>query len=212
MAAKDPDSGKPLWWRRRWVTLSEAVGVGALLIAALSFCDTRRLHHQEQADRLSAAQREARRETLVLRADIYDNGARIMLHPLNEGQAIQDQRYLFPRAVLGHAMEVDGEPPQVDVAWVNNGLRAGIRAAAKARGVKWDGYGRLPVGVLTTYVEDGERRTDRAVYVIDYRVTPGGLFGGNPRVFFRGLEFVARGLGADLQPRLDARWAAEPKI
>ena len=212
MTKVDPEAGKPLWWRRRWVTLSEVVGVGALLIAVLSFCDTRRLHHQEQAERRSAAQREARREAVVLRADIYDNGARIMLHPLDPGQAVQNQRYLFPRAVLPHAMEVDGEPPQVDVAWVDEGLRAAIKAAAKARSVGLDGYGRLPVGVVTTYVEDGETRTDRALYVVDYRATPGGLFGGGPRVFFRGLEFVARGVGADMQARLDARWAAEPKI
>ena len=212
MTKVDPDAGKPLWWRRRWVTLSEIVGVGALLIAVLSFCDTRRLHHQEQADKLTAVQREARREVLVLRADVYDNGARLMLHPLREEQAVQSQRYLFPRPVLAHAMEVDGEPPQVDVAWVEDGLRAQIRAAAKARGAKPDGYGRLPVGLVTTYVEDGDTRTDRSLYVLDYRVTPGGLFGGNPRVFFRGLEFVARGVGADMQARLDARWAAEPKL
>ena len=212
MTDPDPKAARNLWWRRRWVTLSEVVGVGALLVAALSFCDTRRLHHQEQAERRSAAQREARRESLVLRADIYDNGARLMLHPLKEEQAIQNQRYLFPRAVLGHAMEVDGEPPQVDVAWLNDGLRAQIKAAAKARGVKWDGYGRLPIGLVSTYVEDGETRTDRSVYVVDYRVAPGGLFGGNPRVFFRGLEFVARDVGADMQARLDARWAREPKL
>ena len=212
MASTDPEAGKPLWWRRRWVTLSEIIGVGALAVAVLSFCDTRRLHHQEQAEKASSAQREARRQTLVLRSDIYDNGDRIMLHPLKEEQAIQNQRYLFPHAVLGHAMEVDGEPPQVDVAWVNDGLRAEIRVAAKARGVKWDGYGRLPVGVITTYVEDGETRTDRSLYVVDYRVTPGGLFGGNPRIFFRGLEFVARAVGADMQARLDARWASEPKV
>jgi hypothetical protein len=207
MTQVDPDAGKPLWWRRRWITLSEIVAIGALALGALSFCDNRKQRHEEELARLTEAQRAARRSALVLRADIYDNGAREMLHPLGEDQVIQSQRYLFPRAVLAHAMEVDGEPPQVDVAWINDGLRAQIRAAAKARGVKWDGYGRLPLGVLTTYVDNGELRTDRSFYVIDYRVTPGGLLGGNPRIFFRGLEFVARGVGADLQARLDARWA-----
>ena len=212
MASTDRDAGKPLWWRRRWVTLSELVGVGALVIAVLSFCDMRRLHHQEQAERLSAAQHEARTQAMVLRADVYDNGGRLMLHPLRDEQAIQSQRYLFPHAVLGHAMQVDGEPPQVQVAWVDDGLRGEVRAAAKARDEKLDGYGRLPMGVVTTYVEDGETRTDRALYLVGYRVTPGGLFGGRPRIFLRGLELVGRNAGPDLQARVDARWAAEPKL
>ena len=212
MAQVDPEQDKPLWWRRRWVTLSEVVGIGALAIAALSFCDSRRLHREEQAERRGAAQHEAQRQALVLKGQPVDNGARLMLTPVRGEQVVQSQRYLFPSSVLGHPMQVDAAPPQVQVAWVEEGLRPQLRAAAETRHLKLDGYGRLPVGVVTTYVEDGDTRTDRSLYMIGYRVAPGGLFGGHPRVFFQGLEVVARGLGADLQARVDSRWAGEAKL
>lgn len=212
MPEADPKPLAPLWWRRKWVTLSEVVGVGALAIAGLSFCDTRRLHREQQAERRGAAQHEVQRQALVLRGQPVDNGERLMLTPVREEQVVQSQRYLFPRRVLAHPMQVDAAPPQVQVAWVQDGLRGELRAAAEARHLKLDGYGRLPVGVVTTYVEDGETRTDRSVYLVGYRVAPGGLFGGRPRVFFQGLEVDGRGVGGDLQARVDARWAAEAKL
>ena len=63
------------------------------------------------------------RQALVLRAEVVDNGERLMLHPLRDEQAVQSQRYLFPRAVLGHAMEVTAAQPQIDLAWVEEGLK-----------------------------------------------------------------------------------------
>ncbi len=212
MASSDPELRKPLWWRRRWVTISEVVGIGALAIAVLGFFDTRRVHHQEQVDRQSAAQHEAQRQALVLRGDPVDNGERLMLVPVREEQVVQSQRYLFPRAVLSHAMQVDAAPPQVQVEWVRDGLRGEILTAAKAASRRPTGYGRLPVGVVTTYVEDGETRTDRSMYLIGFTAARGGLFGGGPRFFFRGLELVQRDAGVDLQTRVDRRWAAGPKL
>ena len=212
MTSSDPELRKPLWWRRRWVTVSEVVGIGALAIAVLGFFDTRRIHRQEQDDRRSAAQHEAQRQALVLRGDPVDNGERLLLVPLREEQAVQSQRYLFPRTVLPHAMQVDAAPPQVQVAWVRDGLRGEVLALAKATGRHPTGYGRLPVGVVTTYIEDGETRTDRSMYLIGFTATRGGLFGGGPRFFFRGLELIQRGAGTDLQTRVDGRWAAGPKL
>ncbi len=207
-----PELRPPLWWRRKWVTLSEVVGVGALCIAALSFCDTRRIHREEQAERSSAARQQVQRQALVLKGQPVDNGARLMLTPVREEQVVQSQRYLFPRPVLDHPMQVDAAPPQVQVAWVQDGLRQELRAVVSAQHLKLEGFGRLPVGMVTTYVEDGETRTDRSIYLVGYRIAPGGLFGGSPRVFFQGLEIAGRGAGADLQARVDARWKSEPKL
>ena len=211
MPSPDPELRKPVWWRRKWVTVSEVIGVGALAVAVLGFFDTHRVRREEQVERRTAASHEALRQALVLRGEPADNGDRLMLRPMRDEQAVQSQRYLFPRSVLSHPMQVDAAPPQVQVAWVRDGLREALTATAKARGIKPLGYGRLPVGVVTTYVEDGETRTDRSLYLVGYTCTHGGLFGG-PRVFFQGLELVQRGAGADLQARVDARWASERKL
>ena len=125
-------------------------------------------------------------------------------------QAVQSQRYLFPRAVLDHAMEVAAAEPQVQAAWVRDGLLREVEAAARAAGRKAEGSGRLPVGVLTTFVQDGEVRTDRAVYLVGYRVDPGGLF-GRPHLVLQGLALAEHAQG-DLQAAVEARWRADPKL
>ncbi len=206
-----PDLPKPPWWRRKWVTIGEIVGVAALAIAALTYLQNQREHHQEDADKRAAAQREVKREALVLTAEPVDAGARLLLHPLRAGQAVQTQRYLFPRAVLDHAMEVSAAQPQIQAAWVREGLKRELEAAARADGRKLEGEGDLPVGVVTTYVEDGETRTDRSLYRIGYRVAPGGLFAG-ARLVLLGLAVSQRGVAGDLQATVEARWKGATRL
>ena len=206
-----PDPAAKPWWRRRWVTIGEVVGVAALAVAGLSYLDAHRERKAEDADKRAAVQREAKREAMVLVAQPVDGGARLLLHPLRPGQAVQSQRYLFPKAVLDHAMEVSAAQPQVQAAWVRAGLVRELAAAAKAEGGRLEGEGDLPVAVVTTYVEDGETRTDRSVYAVGYRVTPGPLFSG-PRLVLQGLALAKRGEAGDLQAAVDARWAAAPRL
>lgn len=207
MSAPEPELRRPNWWRRKWVTLGELVAVAALVVAVLGFLDNHRQRAVEQADKAVAA----RRDVLVLTAQRVDDGDRLLLHPMREAQAVQSQRYLFPRPVLDHAMEVAAADPQIQAAWIRDGLRRELAAAAQADGAKALGAGRLPVGVVTTYVEDGETRTDRALYALGFKATRGGLFGGGPRIALQGLELIGRD-GGDLQARVDARWAGGRKL
>ena len=189
------------WWRRRWVTVGEAVGVAALVVALLGYLDAHRERTEAKVDRAQAQRVETARAALVLTAQPTVDGSRLTLQPMRPGQAVQSQRYRFPAAVLDHEMEVAAAQPQIDRAWIGDGL---IRAL-KAAGVAPEGEGELPLGVETSYIEDGEARTDRSLYRLGYKVERGGLFGG-PKVVLQGLSLVRRGVAGDLQPLVEAGW------
>lgn len=204
-------SKRTAWWRRRWTTVGEVVGVAALTIAGLGYWDAHRERSVAQAEKAVSARREAVREALVLTGSVEGDGARLTLAPMRAGQAVQSQRYLFPRAVLDHAMEVTAAQPQIDRAWFEDGLKREVDAAARASGVKVEGEGELPVAVTTTYLEDGDLRTDRSLYRVGYRITPGGLFHG-AKVTLQGLGLLERAADGDLQAKVDARWRAAAKL
>lgn len=211
MSPTPPELRKQPWWRRKWVAVGEVIGIGALAVAGLNYMDAHRERRQASADRAAEVKREVRREALILVAEPVDEGERLLLKPMRAGQVIQSQRYVFPRPVLDRVMEVSAAQPQIQAAWVRDGLRKAASEAAEAQGRKAEGDGRLPVGVATTYVEDGEVRTDRALYLVGYRVTSGGLFGGS-KVTLQGVALGRRGLGADIQALVDASWGAAPKL
>lgn len=195
---------KAAWWRRRWVTIGEVVALAALAIAVLGYLDAHK-DRQAEADRRVAESRKAvARAALVLTAEADKDGGRLTLSPLGSGQAIQGQRYLFPKAVLGHPMEVTAARPQIDRAWVDAGLKAALDAGSGSK----TGEGVLPVGVVTRYIEDGEERTDRSLYRVGFAVRKGGLFSGRAVVLL-GLSLGRRGVEGDLQAAVDKAWAGQ---
>jgi hypothetical protein len=163
-----------------WLTAGEIVGVLALVIAALSYWDSHKQHAEEV--RQVTAEKRADAAFVVTGAAEAD-GRRIVLKSLKPSQAIQSERYYFPRAVLDHPMEVAAAEPQIDLGWIEDGLRKAPRSG-KA------GESTLPVAIVTTYVEDGETRTDTSVYRIGYGWTT-GLFGG-PKFRLEGLALSRR--------------------
>ena len=196
--------------RLRWLTLAELVGILALVIAALGWWDNHRERTQEARDRAAAAhaqaaeaQREARRaalrESFLLTATVVDEG-RIRLAAARPDQVIQTQTVIFPSAVRRAPVETTGNP-RIDLSWFERGLKD----TANGRGA--DGSeARLPVGIVTTYVEAGETRTDRAIYALGYTLRHRTLRGS--RVELDGLSLVRRGVSGDLQPALDKAWGA----
>lgn len=192
---------KAAWWRRRWITIGEIVGVCALGVALLGYLDSRRERQELRIERTQETRVEASRAAVVLIGRASEDGARVTLAPMRAGQAVQSQRYLFPKSVLDHAMEVAAAQPQIDRDWLAAGL---VRAAKESGGPAW-GEGALPVGVDTSYIEDGETRTDRSLYRLGYRVAKGGLFAG-PKVVLQGLSLERRGVPGDLQAQVEARW------
>jgi hypothetical protein len=60
------------------------------------------------------------------------------------------------------------------------------------------------VAIETSFIEDGQTRTDRAVYLIGFNLH-GRLLGG-PRLEFEGLSLARRGVTGDLQAAADGYW------
>lgn len=181
------------------MNVGEAAAVLAVVIAALSYWDA----HREHALAARQADAQARAHgVFVIKGAADPGGRRIELESLKPTQAIQSQRYVFPTAVLGHAMEVAAARPQIDVDWI----AAGLGRALDEAHVKGDGEARLPVGIVTTYVEDGETRTDRSTYQIGYAYRSRFLLGR--RITLQGISLVQRGNRGDLQDFVNRRWAA----
>ena len=168
-----------------WLTVGEIVGVLALVIAALNYWDSHKQHAVEMRE-VSAERRAQTAFVVTGAADV--EGRRIALRSLKSSQAIQSQRYYFPRSVLNHAMEITAAEPQIDLGWIEGGLRKVARPAKS-------GESTLPVAIVTTYVEDGDTRTDTSVYKVGYGWTT-GLFGG-PKFRLQGIALGRRAIRSD---------------
>jgi len=187
----------------RWLTLAEFVGVGALLIAALGFWDSHRVRVREDRDRAAAAserqaqaQAAARKMTFVMTGAREGDGRTVRLTSVNEGQVIQTQTVWFPAQLRSDSVETTGNP-RLEIGWIEKGLR---KKAGKAT------TGRVPVGVLTVFIEDGVTKTDRAVYQLGYSLHPRTLRAD--KVELEGLSLARRGVSGDLQAAAGDLWAA----
>jgi hypothetical protein len=188
---------------RLWLTISELVGVLALVIAGLNFWDSHRERVQDSRREAAADHAASARYAFVMSSQMEAEGARLTFQAVNPAQAIQAERYLFPRVVLGHAMEVSAAKPQIDLDWIEAGLRSRVALARKA-GAGADGEATLPVGVIATYVQDGEMRTDQSIYRLGYAWRP--RFLGGPRLALQGVSLIRRGVQGDLRAAVESAW------
>jgi hypothetical protein len=186
----------------RWLTLAELVGILALVVAALGWWDNHRerlRQDQERAAQANTRAAEARRESLktsfLLTGSVSVDGRRVRLSSAHADQVIQTQTLIFPSAVRGDPVETTGNP-RIEAGWFEDGLKkAGVKAGQPRR---------VPVGVLTTYVEDGEMKTDRAIYAV--AATRQGRFLRGARLQLDGISLQRRGVGGDLKGAVDAAW------
>ena len=187
----------------RWLTLAEIVGVAALVITGLSFWDSHRERIREDRDRAAAvseklaeAKAAARKQTFVMTGARQGDGDKVVLTSVNEGQVIQTQTVWFPSELRSDSVETTGNP-RLEVGWIENGLR---KHAGKAR------TGRVPVGVLTVFIEDGETKTDRAIYQLGYSIHSRTLRAD--KVELEGLSVARRNVAGDLQVAAGSLWSA----
>ena len=191
----------------RWLTLAEIVAVAALVITGLSFWDSHRERVRDERERSAAAserQASARAEakaaalkqTFVMTGAREDGGAKVVLTSVNDGQVIQTQTVWFPSEIRSDSVETTGNP-RLEAGWIENGLR---KKAGKAK------TGRVPVGVLTVFIEDGQTKTDRAVYQLGYSIHPRTLRAD--RVELEGLSVARRDVSGDLQAAAGTLWSA----
>jgi len=187
----------------RWLTLAELVGILALVVAALGWWDNHRERLREDQERAAAASAraaEAKHEVLktsfLLTGSVESDGRRVRLASAHSDQVIQTQTLIFPSAVRSDPVETTGNP-RIEADWFESGLKkAGVNAGQPRR---------VPVGVVTTYVEDGDMKTDRAIYAVASTLQ-GRLLRG-ARLQLDGVSLVRRGVGGDLQAAVDAAWA-----
>ncbi|HEY2048307.1 MAG TPA: hypothetical protein VGH03_03135 [Caulobacteraceae bacterium] len=183
-----------------WLTAGEIVGVLALVIAGLNYWEGRQQHLEQNRREQVSAQAEA---AFVAVGHADQEGRTVAISPLKETQAIQTQRYVFPSDLSASPHEISAARPRIDVGWITQGVRAALESAH----VKGGGEGMIPVAIETTYVEEGDERTDVSLYRVGYSWKP-RLFGGE-QIRLQGLALVRRGVSGDSRKLVDARWDAE---
>lgn len=197
--------GEPAPDRRRrrgalsWLTIGEAAAVLAVVIAGLSYWDAHREHTVAEGQVQAQAQAQA---AFILVGSADAKGRQIALRPLRAEQAIQSQRYVFPAAVRETPVDIVAARPRIEADWIAPGLDRALEVAH----AKGGGAGRLPVVVVTTYVEGGETLTDRSEYAIGYAWRSRFLLGR--QIALQGVSLIRRGVSGDPQGVVDRRWAS----
>jgi hypothetical protein len=196
----------------RWLTLAEFVGIVAVAIAALGYWDSHRERTQAEREK-AAAEREHRAEakaqaqagalklTFLMTGTPEGSGERVRLAAVHAEQVIQTQALTFPGEVRGDAVQTTGNP-RIEAGW----LEGGLEKALHAHGVKAT-HGRVPVGIETAFIEDGQPKIDHAVYLLGYSLHPRML--RSAKVELEGLSLLRRGVGEDMQKAVDAAWARQ---
>lgn len=189
--------------RRRWITLGEVLAVAAVAISALTLWDSHseRVRTAEATER-GSARAAAKAAVLVLRAAPSGDGDRLMIAPVGDGQAIQAQTIVFPKALALAPIETTGDP-RIEADWFEDAVKRARKAAGEAEA--GDGDQRLPVAIVSRYVVDGETRTARAIHDIGYALEPRFLKGRS--VELRGMSRVSPVTEAAMQRELDAIWS-----
>jgi hypothetical protein len=196
----DPDPApapKPRHRQGFWLTVGEIVGVLALIIAGLNFWDS---HQQREVDAKREQAQSQAASAFVLTGEADGQGRAIALRPLKASQAIQSQRYRFPMDLVDHPVDLTAERPRIEVDWISGGLRRTLDLVH----ARPNGEARSPVVVETTYVEDGDTRTDISLYQIGFAWKREFL--GGRQIRLTGIALSRRGLTGDSSATVEQRW------
>jgi hypothetical protein len=191
--------------RLRFLTVAELVGIAALAVAALGYWDSHRertmTEHERAAEareRQAEAKAGALKQTFLMTGAPESNGERLRLATVHAEQVIQTQTVSFPSEIRHDAVETTGNP-RIETGWFEGDLDRALKARNDKRH-----QGRLPVGVATSFIEDGQPKTDQAIYWIGYSTHSRVL--RSDKVEMEGLSLARRGVPGDLQAAVDALW------
>ncbi len=176
--------------RRRWLTLGETIAVLALVISAASFWDA----HQDRKITRATVEKPRAATPLVLKASATDDGDTLAITAAGNDRVIQTQTIIFPESLGVDPVDTVGNA-RIEAGWFADALRQALPEPRKA--------GRLPVGIVTSYTDNGTERTDIALYDIGHGWRSRLLQSDAPRL--EGITLVSRG-GKDLAARVEARW------
>ncbi len=192
----------------RWLSLAELVGIVAVAIAALGYWDSHRartLTERERAVEALEKKAEARagalRLSFLMTGNPESSGERLRLATVHPEQVIQTQSISFPSEIRSDAVQTTGNS-RIEAGWVEGGLAK----AEHARGAKLH-HGRLPVGIVTVFIEDGQTKTDRALYQVGYSSHPRML--RSDKIELEGLSLIRRGVGENVEAAVDAVWSIQ---
>lgn len=199
MSEPTPPSSSSAASRRAWVTVGEVVAILALVITGLSFWESHQERAKEDRERASAEHQAAAETIFLMRGAVEADGQRLRLEPVHDEQVIQSQVFVFPAKVRGGEVRTTGNA-RIEVAWVADGLRKAARKAGKDDG----GDLRVPVGVTTTFLADGQTVADQSIYLVGYTLKPRLLLGS--KIELQGLSVARRGVTGALRPQVEALW------
>jgi len=186
----------------RFLTLAEIVGVAALAIAGLEYWDGHHERLEREQARADEAAAKAARSSFLLKGQIDDKGDRIRLNPVDPDQVVQTVTVWFPKDVRADKVEIDGDP-RLEAAWIADGVRKAQSQPDDKSGAKSEA-GRVPVAVQTVFIQDGQSRTDEAVYSLAYSLHHRLL--QPDRVQLEGLSLARRSVKGDPQAAADKLW------
>jgi hypothetical protein len=171
--------------RLRLISLAELVGVVAVSISALSYWDSRR-------ERTLA---EAPPAPLLLVATAAADGSQLALRPARGESVIQTQSLTFPETLRTDPVETTGNS-RIEASWIETGLRRAVDEDA--------GTPRIPVGIVTTFENDGVVKRDAALYDVGYNFHERLL--RSRTVQLEGITLVSRMPAEKLKAAVEARW------
>lgn len=181
--------------RLRWITFAEFIGVGALAVSAASYWDS----HRDRAEPVASIAAPA---SLLLTGAADADRSTLALSPATGDAVIQTQTLRFPASIRADAVETTGAG-RIEATWIDEGIRKAVAPGKDARPP------RLPVGIVTEFVDGNTRRRDAAVYDIGYTMHDRLLRGR--AVELEGITLVRRLPPAALQAAVDGRWVAATK-
>ena len=178
----------------RWLNLGEIVGVLAVIIAALGLWENHREHAEAAKEHAAELAAGALKSTFIMTGSLDRDGGSVRLTPVHPEQVIQTQTVWFPAAIRSDSVETTGNP-RLEAGWIEEGLR---KVAGHVK------EGRVPVGVQTVYIDDGQTKTDTSVYELAYSLHPRLILGD--KVELEGLSLARRGVTGSLQGAVNGLW------
>jgi hypothetical protein len=178
----------------RRLTLAEGVGLAAVLIAALGYWDAHHARITAAREREAEIKADALKHSFLIIGAVEGEGDKLRLSSAHPEQVIQTQTLWFPSDVRTDSIETTGNP-RLEANWIENGLD---RTSGKTK------HGRLPVGLTTVFIEDGQTKTDHGLYVVAYSLHPRLL--RSPKLELEGLSLMRGGIPADPKATLNSLW------
>jgi hypothetical protein len=149
--------------RRRWISLGEMIGLGALIVSALGVWIAWQSNSHE--DKPTTVVEKRLPIPLTLRGTVERDGQQLVIAPIESSHTLESARLTLEGA---SAIQLGGD---------GRLSASDLESALKHRDEN-KGDHSVPARVEARYVEMGSDRRSTGNYVIRYRWEGGGLFGG----------------------------------